>query len=272
MILGVDHVALSCADVAAAAAGLAASGYTVRFAQEDVPNRESKAHLLTRYQPLHAIAYCQGTAGVAIELTQHGPLPEGPPSPYAVLLHGPLAPSEFGEDARDWRSQVWRETLGCAEPQSGRWLTANAPYCYDGAARLEPGVRAILLPVSDLERSVQFWKTAMGCRVRSRSAPDADRSWILLSFRTPVPAWCLEVVLVQQPPPEPYALDARGFPCVAALTTSLEADLAAALQAGASESTGTFEVFVNGKTLTVAVFRGPDGELLELIEIRREAR
>jgi hypothetical protein len=96
------------------------------------------------------------------------------------------------------------------------------------------------------------------------------RRWSRLAIRAPVPNWSLTLILVEGAPLiDTPLLDAPGFPCLALLSSALDRDGERLQQAGASDSTGEFQVEVNGKPLRVAVYRAPGGELIELIEIHR---
>lgn len=272
MILGVDHVALSCEDVHAASRKLGSAGYRVIFAQQDVPNSPAKRPFLQTYHPLHSLAYCEAEIGTPVELTQHsGPL-EDAHSPYQVLLAAappeavPLAGAEL-----PW-APVWREALGCRQPQAVLWPTLQAQFWHDGASSGSglASVRAVLLPVADVARAEDFWRTGLGCDLVAAGTVQTGRRWARVAFRAPISKWSLDVILVEGRR-SIYAplLDAAGFSCLALLSTSLDRDSGRVWQAGAHQSTGAFHVRINGNLLRVAVFRGPDDELIELIEIRR---
>ena len=52
MILGVDHIALSCEDVVVASRQLETAGYHVKFIHQDAPNRPAKRRFLPNFQLL----------------------------------------------------------------------------------------------------------------------------------------------------------------------------------------------------------------------------
>src|SRR5262245_38618011 len=115
MILGADHIAVSCWDIQDASQQLDAAGYRVRFLQEAVPNRLAKQRFLAAYEPSHAIAYCQAEEGLALELTRHAsPLCKAP-SPYQVLLGAPLPGSLPFSDVEPAWGAAWRAALDCRE-------------------------------------------------------------------------------------------------------------------------------------------------------------
>lgn len=279
MILGVDHVALSCADVTSGADVLAAAGYHIKFMQHDVPNDPSKQSILRSYDPLHAIAYAQIDAGVALELTQHSHPLQPDVSPYQVLFNGlPPDAVPLAESAEEvcalppaW-SSIWQRAGVCQRPAAVRWQPFAAQCWYD-AQNMTPGtcsVRAVMLPAHDIARAETFWKTALGCRVVERGVADDGTAWVCVAFHSPVPSWRLQVVLVasDKEAPLPCADDA-GFPCLALITNRLHSDMEQAFGAGATQGSAEFHIEVGGKGLNIIILRGPTGELVELIEICR---
>jgi catechol 2,3-dioxygenase-like lactoylglutathione lyase family enzyme len=274
MILGVDHIALSCSDLDAARARLAGVGAPASFVATDLPNPEAKAAVLRRFTATHQIAYCRPATGVAIELTQHGPAePDvgGPGTgPFQVLVSGPRG---------TWAAEpvvpspAWIEAFRNfgndqgGEPTRWHWSDLGAEVWYDPDGPQQFAVRAVIVPTADPAASVRFWVEGLGAEVIA-GAPDG--LWTRVAFRRPVPAWSLDVLLVHSAEPAPPPLlDDPGFRCLALLVNRLPADLARAEAAGGRPATAPFELSVNGRALGVALVRGPAGELVEFLEVRR---
>jgi hypothetical protein len=82
-----------------------------------------------------------------------------------------------------------------------------------------------------------------------------------------VPAWCLDLVLVEMEFARPLPLiDDAGFPCLALISRRLASDKEAVLDLGAREACDEFNLEVGGRVLNILIMRGPDNELIELIE------
>ena len=274
MILGVDHIALSCEDVVYGAKLLGEVGYRAKFVQEDVPNHPAKRYLLMSYDPLHSVAYCQAQGSVSVELTQHSSPLLDAVSPYQVLLNTPpanVAPSV--EDLSPSWENAWRAALRCSQPVAALWRPFHAQFWYD-AGRDEPSlgfVRALLVPITDLSVSERFWVKGLGCRVVNRGVAEDKRRWAHVAFHALVPAWSLDVVLVEGEGGGalPYYLDDAGFPCLAVITNRMTEDQDSAMEMGGRDASEKFALEVGGKVLGIVVLRGPDNELVELIEFQR---
>lgn len=237
MILGVDHIALSCDNLATGCAVLEAAGWGIRFREDALPNHPAKRPFLRRYQPLHQVAYARGPRGLAVELTDHG-TPLGPPV-------GGYRASGIGAPA------LWADLPAVWTP----------PTTSDVSLALEHAE----LPVRDLAAARRFWCDGLGAQLVADAASAAR-----VRFAAPVPSLEGELHLVQEAAaPVVHALDDAGFTCLALLCSDVEADAARAVRAGATRRSGRFDLTVAGRPLWIELLAGPGGELVELIQLAR---
>jgi len=268
MILGVDHIALSVENIVDGVKLLDKFGLRAKFVQEGVPNHPAKRDFLKCYEPLHSIAYCQSEGSVSVELTQHSqPLCDAL-SPYQVLLKRGLSDTvAFIGDLSSW-GKAWRASLGCIQPVAALSSLFHAQFWYDKRCDdLSSGfIRALLVPVTDLSVSEKFWVRGLGFRVANHGSISGGRDWMHITFRGPVQAWSLSLVLVDgseaQPP---HYLDDSGFPCLALISSRLNKDRELALEMGSRGASSEFCLVVADNPLQIALLRGPDNELVELI-------
>lgn len=243
-----------------------ASGYDIKFLQERVPNREVKRPFLGFYNPDHSVAYCRGETGIAIELTLHGQEPQRGPSPYQVLMNRRLEVGDTGNALPALWRPVWLAATGATDP-IGLEGPDGLEFWYDVDRKGASGVRALMVPVCNIGESVSFWTDGLGCGRRPGCRLDGGEL-IRLSFDAPFPHWSAEILLMEADArPIAPLLDSGGFPCLAFLSSDLNADGSRLRACGSFEDTGPFEVTVCGRNLKVGIYRGPSGELVELIEI-----
>lgn len=273
MIMGIDHIALSCENVIQGADFLRQVGYRAKFIQEQVPNPAAKKDLLRSYEPFHSIAYCQAEGSVAIELTAHSRLRRGTPSPYQVLLNRFPDHSDFCKDELPpGVESAWRASMGCIRPRSATWSPFQAQFWCDTKPEDASSkfVRALMFPVSNLSASERFWVQGLGCQCIKRGETETGNAWVRVGFRAPVPAWCLDLVLVEMKfARERPLIDDAGFPCLALISRRLASDKEQALKLGAREVCDQFNLEVGSRVLNILILRGPDDELVEFIEISK---
>lgn len=243
MIIGMDHIALSTVNAAEDARGLMPLGYGVKFLQRGVPNAPQKQAFLREYRPQHTIAYCRNGRGLAIELTEHGPQTYAPVGGYGVYA--------FAEDPQILRGV----SLVTADPAS------SLRFWHDGLGleplRRESGQPVIPHPFTHLVPP-------------ALQADNVAAASHRLAACAPAPSWCMELALVEGDGRSRLPmLDDAGFTCLCLLSTSIERDLAKAVRAGGTEATPVFPLEVNGRLLSVAMLRGPTGEIVELIQFAR---
>lgn len=277
MILGVEHIALSCTNLQHGAAALKEAGYDIKFMANSLPNAPAKQPLLRSYGQAHGIAYAQYRGQTSIELTQHTEKSNSQFSQLNVLLSQmpPAVTAMPSNPTTDLIREVWTSAGLCQKPSIGFWgpfeipiwaEVPNKPLAHDSIS----SVKAILLPCADLPASGKFWEHGLGCKLQNRASPMSRIPWAQFRFHSIVPGWCLDVLLMQAINPEDQEqtfLDDKGFPCIALLTNSMEKDIERLRELGAHCITPIFSLAVNQKPLRISIFREPSQQLIELIEI-----
>lgn len=268
MIIGADHIALSCTNVTQAGRILEACGMPRRFDQMGIPNAPQKLPLLVSYQSTHDIGFhASEDGGIAVELTSHG----------KTLHHRDLA---YLPVFRSLREQEWvpsdllngqaLDRISAAFGQPLRLLRnstvgAVALQCSpnDGKA----GIDALVVVGTIDDAEIAFWTKGLG--FRSISIDEDAALSCRLQLKSPIANLSLDLLLVQGDdarPRRPTLLDQAGFPCLALLSTNLERSLADALVAGGKEPVEPFVVTVNGRRLNVVLLRSPNGTPVEIIQ------
>ncbi|HEY9759830.1 MAG TPA: VOC family protein [Oculatellaceae cyanobacterium] len=270
MILGVEHLALSCTDVVHSSSVLNNEGYTTKFVENEIENHISKSGILNRYQPLHSIAYCRVPQGISLELTDHGSGLNDGESKYKVLLRKNPLESRIVESTRQ-HSQVLGLAFDCPPPRECHWEPFGTNVWFQGEAddSSSNSVAGLFLPVKNLEAAKKFWLEGLACQPVNEGELE-DLKWLRVAIAAPFPAWSLNIVLVQTDDAKHAgSLDDVGFPCLALISNRIVEDMDRALFAGGHEAIEPFTMEINGQHLKVCLLRGPDDELIELIEVKR---
>lgn len=125
---------------------------------------------------------------------------------------------------------------------------------------IEERVRA---HVRHVDRSREFWRL-LGFRAQERE---------LLEFRAMLPAWRLQIELLRRRGSHPEtSVDAEGCVLVTVLTTAIEPELNRLRASGLLlRCTPSWSERIGDRVVVVAVVEGPSGELVELLQVPREA-
>lgn len=263
MILGIDHIAVSTSCVHESAHALRSEGVEIIFIENNIPNGEPKRNFLSAYTPRHSIALCRPRDGIAVEFTQHE-TSTGLPGSYRLFgnISSSLRDLVNQQAHNDEWDGVERTSDGYELPQRDCMnASISQSLTTESASR---GIRVVGLQVPHLEQSIRFWSDAFRFRKVAMGVNRVGNQWARLAFRAIRPNWSIELVLVENRSlvlPIPM-LDDQGATCLALLSTDIRADLARAHESPAS----AFELDVAGKRLTIALLRGPSGEIIELIQ------
>jgi len=140
--------------------------------------------------------------------------------------------------------------------------STEAAYHVDTA---NPGI--ITLQSAKFEEDLEFLKKGFHFREIDQNEHEAQ-----LFFSAPVVKWsCRLNVVRNNRAPERSWLDSSGFPCLAFITTSILKDTEKLCNFGALDMTDPFSLTLNGKSLTIVMFRLPGGAIGEIFEIDKQS-
>lgn len=250
MILGVDHIAVTCRNVAAGTRALARAGFTVGFHEQGLPNAAAKHPFLGEFHPRHDIAYLNGRRGPAIELVDHGSLRVVEDRGYDVVIS--LASDGVG-GSNDVDDAIGR-ALGC---HVGRAVSGSGADVLTSMGFDRSGVVALVV-----YGDVSEWRAVLGATEVRRFGRAA-----LLGFHQRNPAWSMDLLVIPSERSRMPMLDDAGASCLALLSTNPTRD-AARICSDPSSVSDPFELLVNGKTLEIVIGRGPGGAMVEFLRPR----
>lgn len=260
-VLGTSHLCIAYDDALQPVFPPKPNAYAVKFLEADLLNPDQKRPFLRYWAPRHSMAFLTAPEGISLEML---PCHRGPAE--APFGYQPILPVE---------DKVFRafqaDPHGCFEPVSAMLgqevrsailggvnaLTVPA----DAAAGIRDGLHAVALGCSDIERSATFWTQGLGLKKvpsvgsgRWLQLRSLSRSWDLTLLLYPLPSGTRRMYL-----------DDAGCNCLSFLTRGHENWRAQRMQHGASEHGESFVIAVGGRQVQVAFLRGPDGELVELL-------
>lgn len=266
MILGVDHIAIETKHFDKALACLEEIGFDAAFVERDLPNPVEKRPFLAEYKPTHSIALFKRKGSVAIELTYHGKLVRSRES-HSLLA---TVQCEMPYDAQTVTGyRQLQEQF--SEPLPRVWTDETLPVQFlevdpnDDSAK--PGVVGAAFSTCRFDDSLVFLTSGLGWRHKESFVRGA-----FLDRPAPIQEWSLTVGLVDVAMygarKADHFLDIPAWTCIAMVSTDIEGDAAHLRKCGATETTEPFELSVGGKRLLIVLVRGPDGEIVELIQLQ----
>lgn len=271
MIIGVDHIALSAANIHKAVGVLINWGYKPRFIDTGSVNDPAKGPYLNARGELHDIAYCQPLSrGVPVEITSHSGGFNGEyDSAYKVIFSGEnpgIDHDNMSEEDIESCAAISEAFAGAARPIRLQAFDTDAYYLNE--TREGQGdrvaVKAVLSYGPDIEASVAFWGN-FGFTKKS----SAGERWELLEFKNQAFGWGFNLLIAKprrKISGDNYSIDNAGFNCLAFLTSNIRAEKERLKKTGI-ETTDIFSFKAGGRLLRICLCRGNNGEPVELIEI-----
>lgn len=104
MIVGFDHLSMSCIDLDTALDNLLEYGYSEIFRENKLKNEPTKKRLLKNYETSHDMAYIEHKNGFVLELTRYNSTKCNSPGNFKIDIQNPgritLQTNKFEEDFR----------------------------------------------------------------------------------------------------------------------------------------------------------------------------
>ncbi len=252
MIWGIDHLVMSVPSHTTVQTELENIGFSADFIDMGVPSAPEKTPVLSQPRPLHDIGFFRPSGtGLAVETIAHGENLDDTPGPYAPIFNTQLATVGTTD-------QTLSKILDCAVTETP-WGNGRAFLCQDPDEAST--LNTLVLDTADVQSEAAFWIAALGFRKVSEA-----NGWCLLETSTPVAAWSGRLILKQSDNVPMGPMDSAGFTCVALVSNDIDNDLAHAFAHGGASYDCRFEVSVNTRPLIVALFRTPNGALVEFIQ------
>ncbi len=134
-----------------------------------------------------------------------------------------------------------------------------------GSSSSTGGLVGVLCHAADVPAEAAFWAAFARARWHEIGVRAA---W----GRAPLPlpqGTCALVVVRDEAPPSPFAMNDSGFPSLGVYSTSIERDCGKALAAGATQRADPIVTSVGGRSLRMALISTPGGAPVELLGVYR---
>lgn len=264
MILGGSHLTLASTDIEADLRALAGFGYAERFVERAMPSHPAKSAFLSRPYTSHDIAYAAAARGLAIELVRYGPTFPASVGSMVPIFDGKACVVTSDSGGAESLRRILADAMSATEATVARLPQIGSRACFLGGGK-NARLVGVAIAVADLGAARDFWERGLGYH-----SSGEGRGWRRLTFRSPIEAWCLDVVLCQlEQSTHDAMLDSRGAACLSMVCTDLQQDRALVLAAAGHTpaSTGPFDLVVDGRQLRMELFCGPDRVFVELFQV-----
>jgi len=251
MIVKIDHIALATSDLDDDALWLQSLGYKLKFRETNLRDLENKRPFMDEFGGQLEMALLERGGSLAIELLDHG---------HITNRSGRFFP-------------VMEGAVDCGQPAGDPWkiggvaierCSRNAVDFFVVPKTHDPEFlcNKVIVESRDIEASIRFW-TELG--FKSRESEDQP---VGLEFRSLFGGPACSIYLRDIGGGGPFRLDSRGFNCLAFFSTDAASERTRFAKVGL-DPTPFDEFRVNNRTFSIFWVRGANGEVAEVIGLKR---
>lgn len=254
MIILLDHIALSSADISKDREILEVFGYYLDFWDKDLRNPDIKVDFMKSFSYRQDLAMFRSLNNISIEFLNHGHINSETSFVIPVLENPPTELLKLGKKI---------ELCGL-DLFEGSIKTNNAPIFVQSSGAGSPfSLKKIAIQTSFLDESLFFW-SSLGFKTLAHG-----NNCAILGFTSLLNLISFQLILFESKQKAGFYLDDLGFNCLALITNSAR-DEREYLKAKGIITSQIEEIIINNKTLQVFFVRGKGGEIVEIIGIKNE--
>lgn len=256
MIIKIDHIALSSKDVESDMEVLKKLNYKTVFMNKNMPNPKVKKQLLNKYSENHDAVLLSSGENYALELVDHKNMTDKSSNIMAVFDNLP-EDSMFSEGKE---TRVSGSTVSLA-----RLKGTTVPIdVYTSNEGKEFRFNKFIFNTANIARSMDFWEC---CGYKNVEHGENNGT---LKFRDPFLKKDFFILLIKSDVSNKNVhLDDKGLTCLAFISNRADDEKKIFTERN-FETTPIENVRINGRNFEIFFAKGENGELAEVIGVRKE--
>jgi len=269
-ILGVDHICGSSPGVKSSMDFGEKLGFETKFVETSLSVHAAKRTLLRRESQFHDAVFLFSGNTTSIELISYKNSFNETTSPNdsVYLCDQTVSSPNVKELPLRLMGKCIAECLSCDLVHT--YLPDIEISFYQSISKIgfAPGVHLIAMYCEDLNRSTLFWQEGLG--FKKIDVSNSNSKWQLLEFSALSRSWSVKLLLIEQKEKmnSLVHLDDIGWPCLSIIVTNIDVVLQHLKRFGIGEDARPYATKVGGKSIDLCFMRGPDSELIELIQLK----
>ena len=264
-ILGVDHICTSCKNVDIASKSFKSLKYDIMFMEHGLQSPKEKKSYLKNFTVNHDAAFLKSKKGLAIEVIDHNSNPIEIFGPYKVLLNqGHKSLSDKENITKEPINKIIENALGFSVTFE-KIPNYEISY-YNNDKNSDGGLSAVIIECQNLLNSIKFWKKGIGFQIIKK--PRGKFTWCLMEFPGLTSSMKIKLLLIETKKTKKKSyLDYSGWTCLSFIVRRIDSALKQVKRYGAIDIGQPYKMEIGGNTLLLSFFRGPEGELIEFLEV-----
>lgn len=269
-ILGVDHICTSCNNIDLASTVFQNFQYDTMFIEHGLQSPEEKKPYLKNFTKNHDAVFLKSDKGLAIEVIDHKSKPNKLMGPYRVLfIKKNDSDKNIQNIIHDPIKKVIEKSFGFSVSLNKISDLGISYFNHEGSSY--NGLSAVIIECKNLVVSSNFWEKGIGFRIIKASKDEL--SWCLMEFPGLVSSMKIKLLLIETKNTKTKSyLDYSGWTCLSFMVQGIDSTLKEVKKYGALDIGEPYKMLVGGNNLYLSFFRGPDGELIEFLELSKNSK
>lgn len=266
-ILGLDHICASSKNIKDFFKNNELFNYRVHFIEKNIPVKKEKNDILFGKINSHDVLFLQNSKNISIELIEHHQKTDENIGPYSVIFESNfLSNADFNIPKKD-KTLKFLSTV--FDTQIFKFFDKKTRLSFFWKnSQIDLGLTTIILETRDLKNSVNFWTSFFNFKVSQ--FPETS-SCKLLELHSPIKSWNAKLLLIENLDAkiEKSFLNSKGWTCLSFIVKNIDSFLSKIDHSNFLYVGKSYEFRIGGKNLKLVFLRGPEQQLLELIEIKQ---
>ena len=265
IILGVDHICTSCNNIKIGTERFQSLQYNTMFMEYGLQSPKEKKPYLKKFTKIHDAAFLKSNKGLAIEVIDHHSESIKMNGPYKVLLKNRNESSSNLKNIKnDPIKQLIEKAFGFNISHE-KISDFDISY-YNPEESSSNGLSAVIIECENLYTSSKFWEKGIG--FRTIKAVKGKLPWCMMEFPGLVSSMKIKLLLVETKKIKTkFYLDYSGWTCLSFIVKGIDSALKQVKKYGAIDIGQPYKMEIGGNNLFLSFFRGPEGELIEFLEL-----
>ncbi len=235
------------------------------FIEHGLQSTTEKKPYLKKFALNHDAVFLKSKNALAIEAIDHNSEPIKTVGPYQVLLKNN---NKFFLEEKNPKNNIITSIMEKAFgfPVYLEKITELNMSYYNHDERLYDGLSAVIIECENLSKCTDFWEKAIGFKIVKNVKEEIP--WCLMEFPGILSSMTIKLLLIEtKTTKEKSYLDFSGWTCLSFIVTGINSSLKHVKKFGAKDIGKPYSMKIGGNNITLSFFRGPEGELIEFLEL-----
>ncbi len=268
-ILGIDHVCVSCKNIQNDFKLIHELGYETLFTESNLEISDEKRIFLSQNHVNHDLVFLNSPQNVSIELIDHYGVSGNYNDVFSLVFDVPKKITlNFKLMDRDFICELLENELN--SKISKKKIPEIQLTFYQKETDTTYGLSMLIIKNKCIDKASNFWCQGFGFR-SIKSSIFNNLRYEILQFSAPIKQWSFKLLLIEEKSKKNIPnLDDLGCTCLSFVVNDIKNFLEKLNNFGMMSIGKPYDVKIGGKEMRLVFLRGPEHEIVELIEFKKK--